>query len=805
MDDDEPSQLPPAAIASGAAAFQPLPAAARVASPAPIQPTPTGGSARSLPPASQPVRSGTASRQDSTHHRSPPPPVPAHRTHSTHTIHPASPTHSTTPSHNFFDNTPAEEKGNQFSSSSIEVGNLQNQVRETQKSVSSLRQERTALSSSVAKTEAEIDELKSALAQAKAAFDTESTNMTNLETRFKTGSEELKKLRQELIHAESELSALREQKAETEQNILKDKEEIRELKIKLKVSNDEVVSLKETLEKLRKESRQQKGLVVVSKKQLATSEADKEKVSKSIAEEREKAHTVATASPSVNEAARAIPLPDSKGASPAASVHSNRSTNPFFAHTSAARVTSPLQAPSITAQDAAESDPFGMASQPMAAPQPVATARTAGFGFDDDFDSTFNPAPATDIPAIHENNKQSTEPKASVPPPQADADFDAAFADFDKPVPATSGQGTSNKSKDVADAVATDPSIQHYDTEAPANSNVEKVAEDKVTDLTGSAAVGAAVGALVGAGAVAATQIKDVLSPNEASDQTAATPLSMQPYESRQVAENTDDDQDDGDEELAPIRDVQQDESDSDSDSDSETDEEPVRATHQGNVDNAGPFASAEDEPEEPESIITHGQGDNGSVDANSSVRDEPIHTGRSLTSDPFPGAFPAGGASRPASSVGEADDHFEDAHTEQQERSASPHQAVLSTPHTTSAADTDISQDTEPLKSSSLATFEGGNALATDASKSGPTLGFDDAFDSPFKAMTPASNDSPAPARAADHDAETHSGTASMDNSAGPMADKNNHNEAVAPVLPASADNLRDSDDFDDFEDLAP
>lgn len=803
MDDDEPSQLPPAAIATGAAAFQPLPATARVASPAPLQPTPTGGSARSLPPASQPARSGTASRQDSAHHRSPPPPVPAHRTHSA--ILPASPTHSTTPAHSFFDNTPVEEKGNQFSSNSIEVGNLQNQVRETQKSVSSLRQERTALSSTVAKTEAEIDELKSALAQAKAAFDTESTNMTNLETRAKAGSEELKKLRQELIHAESELSALREQKVETEQNILKDKEEIRELKIKLKVSNDEVTSLKETLEKLRKESRQQKGLLVVSKKQLATSETDKEKVSKSITDEREQARSLHAASPSITEAARAIPLPDSKGASPAASMHSNRSTNPFFAHSGAARVTSPLQASSMLNQDAAEDDPFGMAPQPVAAPQPVTTTRVPGFCFDDDFDSAFNTAPATKSPALDEGQEQSAGAKEAVHAPRGETDFDAAFADFDKPVSGSQGQDTNNNSMDVPAAVNTsvEPAVQHQ-SEGPAHDEVEKATEDKITNMTGSAAVGAAVGALVGAGAAAASQVKDVFSQHETSDHPVTTPSSLQPYESRQLPEDADDDQEDGDEELAPIRDVQQDESDSDSESESDTDEEPVRATDHSQEDKAGPFASAEDGPEEVSTDTVYGQAaDSTSAGAHQDIQDGSVHTGQSLQSDPFPGAFPAGQASRPASSAGEADEHFEDAHTEQHDRSASPHPEGVSEPFPTSTAGTDVSHETEPLNSPTAAVLEGGNVKSTDATKSGPTLGFDDAFDSPFKAMTPASNDSPAPSKPAEHDTVTHSEIESIDNDGGTAAGIQSQIQEQAPAT--SAARSRDSDDFDDFEDLAP
>lgn len=810
MDDDEPSQLPPAAIASGASAFQPQPAGARVASPAPIQPTPTGGSSRSIPQPLQPVRSGTSSRQDSFHHRSPPPPVPAHRTHSTH---PASPTHSNTPSHGFFDTTPVEEKGNQISSHSAEVGNLQNQVRETQKSVSSLRQERTALSGNVAKTEAEIDELKSALAQAKAAYDTESTNMTNLETRFKTGSEELKKLRQELIHAESELSALREQKVETEQNILKDKEEIRELKIKLKVSNDEVAALKETLEKLRKEARQQKGLVVVSKKQLATSESDKEKIAKSISEERENARAVHTPSPSATEAAHAIPLPDSKGASPAASTHSGRSMNPFFAHTGAARVTSPLQASTLPTNQDPEADPFGMAPQAVQAPNPQAPApaQATGFGgFDDDFNAAFNPV-VTSGPTSEEKGKgRALEVETGPTQNRGDTDFDAAFADFDKPIAGSTTEATpASRDVSAAEPAGSLASTAHED-DIHKSSDQETSTADQVTNITGSAAVGAAVGALAGAGAAAVSQIQDVFTADKTHDEPVASPSSMQPYDSRQLPEEAhveaeDDNDVDGSSELAPIRDVEQDDTESDSDSDSETDEGVTRGANQAMDDAAGPFASVEDEPDEHESLGASGPpviADEASDVAPASQQAD-VHPGESLSSDPFPGAFPTGRGSRPPSSVGEGDEHFEDAHTEQHERSASPTADGPVSMFPASAAGTDTSNETEPLKSPAAVMLEGAPIKSTDASKPGPTLGFDDSFDSPFKAMTPASNDSPVPVRPAEEASSATAAPAVMIPAYSEPASIPAYGEPAAPAETAAR--TKESDDFDDFEDLAP
>ena len=474
MDDDEPAaSLPEPAAAAGFSAFTQQPQTqARVTSPSPIQASPAGGSARGFPAPIVPTPTGGSGRSASA--RSPPPPVPLSRgvsSLSTPTSLPAAPKHI----NDFFDSTPTDENPPELSAQSAELGNLQNQVSQTQRSVSNLRGQRTKLAEDVGKTESQIAELKVSLGQAKAAYDVESTNMTNLETRQTKGSEELKTLREQTIRAESDLSALKEQKIELEQGILKDKEEMRDLRSKLKISNDEVAALKEQLEKLKKEARQQKGMLVVNKKQLATSEGEKEKVQRNIGAEREEIQRAAAAPPATpsfdspppvqTEEMRSPVLPASNRASPGPNTPSGRSNNPFdrminvvasgaaaalpvvglavpdaVAH--AARASSPLHdAFSAPQQQQAEppaavsphrpaekeQDPFGMSTSTGSLPPQQQQMPSSSFGFDDDFGSAFG------APAQLSNTASQQPMDASRQKQQPAIDFDGAFADFDQP------------------------------------------------------------------------------------------------------------------------------------------------------------------------------------------------------------------------------------------------------------------------------------------------------------------------------------------------------------------------------------
>ncbi|CBQ69941.1 related to EDE1 protein involved in endocytosis [Sporisorium reilianum SRZ2] len=213
---------------------------------------------------------------------------------------------------------------------SAEYGNKSIQLQSTEKAVSDLQSQRGTLESSAATNASTIAELESRLAAVRGQHETESKLVKDLEERQHKQNAELKTLREDVIREESELSALKAEKDELEQALMRDREDVRDMKKRMNDVQTETKSLKEQLEKLRKDARQQKGLVAISKKQLATAEGEQDKVASEIEAvqrgelgEEEAAHHQ-TGAAAVAPATRSVAA--ESVTSPAASV---RSYNPF--------------------------------------------------------------------------------------------------------------------------------------------------------------------------------------------------------------------------------------------------------------------------------------------------------------------------------------------------------------------------------------------------------------------------------------------------------------------------------------------
>jgi epidermal growth factor receptor substrate 15 len=308
-------------------------------------------------------------------------------------------------------------------SNSIEIGNLTNQASSTQKSLKSTQEERKTLEETVAAQASQLSALQSQLATATAAYETEKKLVQTLQERMTAQNTEIQTTREALIRMESDVSGARLERAEIEGTVLRDKEEIRELQRKMKEATAAMETLKADAEKAKKDARQQKGLLAIAKKQLTTSEADKEKalkeleevrleleqIQKDIEETEAKAHinnqeaehtrseiiAARLMSPPPAEIAAKVQIPDTPDlsspatvTSPAASIISNKSTNPFDKLNKAASISSSPKSGS----------PFQpLAALPVASPEPAAPAALAAshpddpFGFGDSQEATVPP------------------------------------------------------------------------------------------------------------------------------------------------------------------------------------------------------------------------------------------------------------------------------------------------------------------------------------------------------------------------------------------------------------------------------
>jgi len=306
---------------------------------------------------------------------------------------------------------------------SAEIGNLHNQLNSTDRSLNTVKNERADTDQRLAEQAMELSNLQTQLTAAKTAYETETKLLATLRERYAAQNADISKTRQELITAESDVSALRLEKNEVQNALLRDKEDVRGLQKKMAAAGAEIETMKAEIEKIKKDAKQQKGLLAIAKKQLAAREAEKVKVeierSEAEAElvettkEKDEAeaelaeepgvatpaevsvigHDAAKPSPlDTLTAAIAQPLPDTPGSSvlgsPSPRSSSVRSTNPFERRTNASP---PPQSPFIPFSSPAEppvstqpiddsnvevnlDDPFGLGNSRVEEPEPLSGA-----------------------------------------------------------------------------------------------------------------------------------------------------------------------------------------------------------------------------------------------------------------------------------------------------------------------------------------------------------------------------------------------------------------------------------------------
>ncbi|KAJ7771804.1 hypothetical protein B0H16DRAFT_1673202 [Mycena metata] len=175
---------------------------------------------------------------------------------------------------------------------SAEIGNVQNQVNSTSRSLAAAQAERQALETTLANQAAQLSALQTQLSSAKAAYETETKLLSGLRERQSVQTADITKTREELIRAESDLSAVRVEKSEVEGAFLRDKEEVRALHKKMGEVGTQAEVLKADVERAKKEAKQQKGLLAIARKQLSTKEAERAKVEKELLEAQAEARAV---------------------------------------------------------------------------------------------------------------------------------------------------------------------------------------------------------------------------------------------------------------------------------------------------------------------------------------------------------------------------------------------------------------------------------------------------------------------------------------------------------------------------------
>ncbi|KAK4102492.1 hypothetical protein N658DRAFT_506128 [Parathielavia hyrcaniae] len=256
-----------------------------------------------------------------------------------------------------------------LNSETTELANLSNQIGSLTKQVQDVQGQRTATQNELSQSSTQKKNFEQRLAQLRAMYEKEAQDVRSLETQLNASRNETKKLQTEYAMVDATYQELQNQHRQVVAALLADQQENVNLKEKIRTVNAEVAQLKPQIEKLKSEARQQKGLVAINKKQLATNEGERDRL-KVEAEDLTRSN---------EELARQISASSSptpaQVASPALSAAS--ANNPFFRRTGSTDITSTFSPPMRAFTDKAFDDVFGpgpAGSQAGTPPPPPAAA-----------------------------------------------------------------------------------------------------------------------------------------------------------------------------------------------------------------------------------------------------------------------------------------------------------------------------------------------------------------------------------------------------------------------------------------------
>lgn len=215
-----------------------------------------------------------------------------------------------------------------------ELANLSNQVSNLTGQMQQVKSNRTSTEQDLSQAHTQKRDFENRLGQLRVAYEQEVREVKALEDQLAATRNDIRKLQQEMAMISGSHQDLQNQHQQIARALAHDQHENAALKEKIRQTNEEVKSLKHRLEKLMSDARQQKGLVAINKKQLATNEAERERVQIGLDESR-KEYDEATKE--LEESKRSLEAHSaSQGASTVASSAApvssagGASMNPFF-------------------------------------------------------------------------------------------------------------------------------------------------------------------------------------------------------------------------------------------------------------------------------------------------------------------------------------------------------------------------------------------------------------------------------------------------------------------------------------------
>lgn len=313
------------------------------------------------------------------------------------------------------DNDPEVSK--KLTNETAELANLSNQVSSLSKQMQEVQGQRNATQQEFNQASAQKKNFEQRLTQLRALYEKEAGDLQKHRDQLKTARADTQKYQAECLTLDTTYHDLQVQHSQVTAALEADRQENMALKEKIRAVNAEVAQLKPQIEKLKSEARQQKGLVAINKKQLATNEAERDKLQTELSELTRSSH-----SGIVSRQDTGSSLPGSV-ASPAASVAS--ANNPFFKRTGSTDIMGAFASPTgKQSADRSFDDIFGPsdASSPVPATSTPPVFKPQNTGASTGSVGSFS-TPPTASPVLGRQGTLPSEPPAPAESRQISGSF----------------------------------------------------------------------------------------------------------------------------------------------------------------------------------------------------------------------------------------------------------------------------------------------------------------------------------------------------------------------------------------------
>lgn len=314
------------------------------------------------------------------------------------------------------------EVSSKLTNETSELGNLSNQIGSLSTQMTELQGTRKQAEQELSQNTAQKRAFEGRLVQLRSLYEKEVKEVKALQEQLAASKSETKRLQSDMAMVDGTHQDLATQHQQLRGALEVDQRENAALKERIRQSNQEIEQLKPQVEKLKSDARQQKGLVAINKKQLATNETERDRIKAEItaahklaedaAREAEESAREVEASKKELEEARNVPIPSVKSPPAVASPAPSTSSNPFFRRTTDPPFSPPVASPEPVNNQSAFDSIFG----PSFGASPTAPVPQTSFSSRSPDVSDSPSAPRIDPPSPSTPSISSAEPPA---PPQS--------------------------------------------------------------------------------------------------------------------------------------------------------------------------------------------------------------------------------------------------------------------------------------------------------------------------------------------------------------------------------------------------